>query len=98
VKNTLIAATLAGLFGLAGTGFAAQALDENALKLQQEVFSHRLIQLAGEPDTLNRLEPCMNGEVSASGLFPTQAEEDAALAEAQRPRQAMSRQLSASVR
>jgi hypothetical protein len=26
------------------------------------------------------LEPCMNGEVSASGLYPTQTQEDAALA------------------
>jgi hypothetical protein len=37
---------------------------------ENEVFDHRL-------------EPCLNGEVSALGLYPTQAEEDAALAKAQ---------------
>ncbi len=31
----------------------------------------------------HRLEPCLNGEVSALGLYPTQAEEDAALAKVQ---------------
>jgi len=36
----------------------------------------------------NRLEPCMNGEVSATGRYPTQAEEDAALAEGKRLGQA----------
>jgi len=30
----------------------------------------------------HRLEPCLNGEVSALGLYSTQAEEDAALAKA----------------
>ena len=37
---------------------------------------------ANEEDS-HRLEPCLNGEVSARGLYPTQAEEDAALAKAQ---------------
>lgn len=37
---------------------------------------------ANEEDS-HRLEPCLNGEVSATGLYPTQAEEDAALAQAQ---------------
>ncbi len=32
----------------------------------------------------NSLEPCINGRVSALGLYPTQAEEDAAFAEARR--------------
>ncbi len=57
MKTRPIIAMLAGLFGLAGTGLAAEAVDPN------------------------RLEPCINGEVSASGLYPTQAEEDAARAE-----------------
>lgn len=45
---------------------------------------------SGSPDAIdpNRLEPCMNGEVSATGRYPTQAEEDAALAEGKRLGQA----------
>jgi hypothetical protein len=49
------------------TGWLAFASVASA---ENEVFDHRL-------------EPCLNGEVSALGLYPTQAEEDAALAKAQ---------------
>jgi len=38
----------------------------------------------GAADNLE-MEPCINGEVSASGLFASQAEEDAYNAEAQEP-------------
>ena len=38
---------------------------------------------AAQVEESHRLEPCLNGEVSATGLYPTQAEEDAALAKAQ---------------
>ena len=54
--------------------------------------------LATEADSPNALEPCINGQVSASGLYPTQAEEDAARALAQRLNQGMSQQVSASGR
>jgi hypothetical protein len=40
--------------------------------------------LAAQAIDPSRLEPCINGQVSASGLYPTQAEEDAAFAEAKR--------------
>jgi hypothetical protein len=36
--------------------------------------------VAAEAVNPNALEPCINGQVSASGLYPTQAEEDAARA------------------
>jgi hypothetical protein len=98
MKNTLIIATLAGLFGLAGAALAAETVDRNALQRQKEVFQHRLADLAANPIDPNRLEPCVNGQVSVSGLYPTQAEEDAALADAQRIDQAMSGQVSASER
>jgi hypothetical protein len=52
---------------LSMTGWLAFASVASA---ENEVFDHRL-------------EPCLNGEVSARGLYPTQAEEDAALAKAQ---------------
>jgi hypothetical protein len=45
----------------------------------------------------NALEPCINGLVSASGLYPTQAEEDAAFLEANRLEQPSNVQLSESV-
>jgi hypothetical protein len=80
VNNKLIVAALAGLLGTLDTGFAAESLDPSELKLQKEVFHQRLAQLSSEALGLNALEPCINGEVSASGLYPTQAEEDAALA------------------
>jgi len=44
----------------------------------------------------NALEPCINGEVSASGLYPTQADEDAARAAEQRPEPSINGQVSAS--
>ncbi|NCA69190.1 MAG: hypothetical protein EOM91_03630 [Sphingobacteriia bacterium] len=46
----------------------------------------------------NRLEPCINGQVSASGLYPTQAEEDAALAEAKRQTAGLQEKVSAAQR
>lgn len=46
----------------------------------------------------NALEPCINGQVSASGLYPTQAEEDAAFAEAHRLGQGVNGRVSASGR
>jgi hypothetical protein len=46
----------------------------------------------------NALEPCINGQVSASGLYPTQAEEDAAFAEAKRLGQGVNGRVSASGR
>jgi hypothetical protein len=95
MKNTLIIATLAGLFGLAGATLAAQTVDRNALQWHKDVFQHRLADLAANPIDPNLLEPCINGQVSASGLYPTQAEEDVALADAQRIDQAMSGQVSA---
>jgi hypothetical protein len=49
--------------------------------------------LAAEQVPNLSLEPCMNGGVSASGLYASQAEEDAALAEAER--QSISAQASA---
>jgi hypothetical protein len=36
--------------------------------------------LAADPVRPNALQPCVNGEVSASGLYPSQAVEDAVLA------------------
>ena len=54
--------------------------------------------LATETVDPNALEPCINGQVSASGLYPTQAEEDAARAAAQRLDQGMNRQVSTSGR
>jgi hypothetical protein len=52
---------------------------------------------AAEAVSPNALEPCINGQVSASGLYPTQAEEDAARAEAKRER-VLSNQVSARTR
>lgn len=40
--------------------------------------------LAAESAVDLSLEPCMNGAVSASGLYPTQAAEDVAFAELER--------------
>lgn len=54
--------------------------------------------LASETVDPNALEPCINGQVSASGLYRNQAEEDAARAQAQRFDPSMSRQVSASGR
>jgi hypothetical protein len=54
--------------------------------------------LATETGDPNALEPCINGQVSASGLYPTQAEEDAARAAAQRLDQGINRQVSTSGR
>ncbi len=34
--------------------------------------------LASDATSSNALEPCINGQVSTSGLYPSQAEEDAA--------------------
>ena len=96
MKNQLVTAMLAGLFGLAGASLAADTGDRNAL--QRQVFQHRLAQLAVEPGDTNALEPCINGRVSVSGLYPTQAEEDAAIAEAGRLDRAMTAQVSASGR
>jgi len=42
------------------------------------------------------LEPCINGEVSASGMYQTQAEEDTALAESKGPEQSRKGQVSVS--
>lgn len=50
---------------------------------------------AGAVDA-NALEPCINGAVSASGLYPTQSEEDKALAESKRLEQSRKPQVSAS--
>jgi hypothetical protein len=44
----------------------------------------------------NALEPCINGQVSALGLHPTQAEEDAALAKAKQDGSTVKGQVSAS--
>jgi DNA-binding transcriptional regulator YdaS (Cro superfamily) len=52
--------------------------------------------LAADPVSTNALEPCINGQVSASGLYPTQAEEDAARAAGQRLESAINGQVSAS--
>jgi hypothetical protein len=46
----------------------------------------------------NALEPCINGQVSALGLYPTQAEEDAALAKAKQDGSTVKGQVSASSR
>jgi hypothetical protein len=54
--------------------------------------------LAAQAVDPNRLEPCINGQVSASGLYPTQAEEDAAFAEAKRLKTGLGGQLSAAPR
>lgn len=40
-------------------------------------FTAPLSGIAGETADAFELEPCINGEVSASGMFPTQATEDA---------------------
>ncbi|MCG6862233.1 MAG: hypothetical protein LJE70_13305 [Chromatiaceae bacterium] len=50
--------------------------------------------LAAEAVDPYALEPCMNGAVSASGLYATQAEEDTALAEAKRLEQTTNGQVS----
>jgi hypothetical protein len=96
MKNTFVIALLVGLLGLAQAAFAADTGDRNALRRQ--VFQDRLAQLAVEPGDPNSLEPCINGRVSVSGLYPSQAEEDAAIAEAGRLDRAMAGQVSASGR
>jgi hypothetical protein len=90
VKNQLIVATLAGLIGLWGSGFAAEAISPGAQKLQRDILHQRLAQLSALAGESNALEPCINGEVSASGLYPSQAEEDAALVGSKRLGQALS--------
>jgi hypothetical protein len=52
--------------------------------------------LAAEPVSPNALEPCINGQVSASGLYPSQAEEDAARAAERQPEPSLDGQVSAS--
>ncbi len=54
--------------------------------------------IASETVDPHALEPCINGQVSASGLYPTQAEEDAALALLRQLDTTMGRQVSASER
>lgn len=54
--------------------------------------------LAAESARDLSLEPCMNGGVSASGLYASQAEEDAAFAKAGRERLDRSEQVSATRR
>lgn len=71
---------LAGLLGASGAILAADRTDLAALERDRAVYQERRIQLANEPIPLLLLEPCINGQVSATGLYPTQAEEDAALA------------------
>jgi hypothetical protein len=51
--------------------------------------------LAGDATSQNALEPCINGQVSASGLYATQAGEDAAR-QAQRLEPALNGEVSAS--
>jgi hypothetical protein len=65
------------------------------------IFAAGLLGLAGttlaaEAVSPNALEPCINGQVSASGLYPTQAAEDAARAAERRPEPAINGQVSAS--
>ena len=80
MKKSLIVATLAGLLGLSGSGFAAESIGPGAQKLQKDILHQRLAQLSTVAGEANALEPCINGEVSASGLYPSQAEEAAARA------------------
>lgn len=80
MKITIAISLLTGLLGLGSAVLAAQGLDVGALERQKAVFQERRAQLAEEPMPAHLLEPCMNGRVSASGLYPTQAAEDAALA------------------
>jgi hypothetical protein len=54
--------------------------------------------LAAESIRDLRLEPCMNGGVSASGLYASQAEEDVAFAKAGRERLDRSEQAAATRR
>jgi hypothetical protein len=54
--------------------------------------------LAAQAVNPNRLEPCINGQVSASGLYPTQAEEDAASAKAKGLTAGLQEQVSAASR
>ena len=90
MKKNLIVAMLAGLLGLSGSGFAAEAIDPVAQKLKKDILHQRLAQLSTVAGETNALKPCINGEVSASGLYPSQAEEDAALAGSKRLGQAPS--------
>jgi hypothetical protein len=53
--------------------------------------------LASDATSANALEPCINGQVSASGLYDSQAEEDAAR-KAQRLEPALNAEVSASGR
>jgi hypothetical protein len=62
------------------------------------LFGLANVALATAPFDPSALEPCINGAVSASGRYPTQAEEDTARAEVQRLDRAMSGQVSASGR
>jgi hypothetical protein len=96
MKNTFVIALFVGLLGLVEAALAADTGDRNALRRQ--VFQHRLTQLAVESGDPNSLEPCINGWVSVSGLYPSQAEEDAAIAEAGRLDGAMTAQVPASGR
>ncbi len=96
MKNQLIVATLAGLLGLSGSGVAAEAIGSGAQKLQKDILHQRLAQLSTLAGEANALEPCINGEVSASGLYPSQAEEDAALAGSKRLGQTLSGSMAAS--
>jgi hypothetical protein len=73
---------LIGLLGATGSVSSAQAGDIGAFERQRTVLHERLAQLTSDPIPTRVLEPCMNGRVSASGLYATQAEEDAALARA----------------
>ena len=98
MNKTVIIAIVAGLFGSANAALATDRGDRDTLQVQKEVFQQRLAQLAAEPTSSSSLEPCINGQVSASGLYPTQAEEDAAISEVQRLGKAMSGRLSASGR
>jgi hypothetical protein len=80
MKITIAISLLTGLLGLSSAVLAADPIDVGALERQKAVFQERRAQLAEAPIPVHLLEPCMNGGVSASGLYPSQAAEDRALA------------------
>lgn len=84
MKMRIAITLLAGLLGASGTVLADGAAADAALEAKRAVLEQRRVQLASHVMPVHLLEPCMNGGVSASGLYPTQAAEDAALADAMR--------------